>query len=229
MPKFLKDLRISEVSSVDAAANSGAKIILRKADDVAERALCESLASILADDAVVDKATCMAEQIKDYQHYVAQARSAKGVSKMSLHDEKIIAIAKNVVAGRCMDAVFEKSAYHKAIERRAEAIRRPGETAEGAYTRALMDDPDAKLLKRAMRSAKGSELEEGDARQDDVKPAAPPLGPAGRRMQALADDHLRANPKKTPAGAYAAVYAHPANAALREQVKNEDLMRCMPN
>jgi hypothetical protein len=143
---------------------------------------------------------------------------------MSLHDEKIIAIAKNVVAGRCMDAVFERSAYHKAIEKRAAEIRRNGESPQQSYTRAITQDEDGKTLFQAMRHAKGPEVER-DAAQDDAKPTAPPLGPAGRRMQALADDHARAYPNKSPAGAYAAVYTDPANAALRNQVRNEDLMR----
>jgi len=57
----------------------------------------------------------------------------------------------------------------------------------------------------------------------DPTPAGSPAGPAAREMQMLAEDHRKANPRLSPEGAYAHVYTHPDNTALREKCKAEHM------
>jgi hypothetical protein len=65
---------------------------------------------------------------------------------------KILMFAKMTVdQGRSPG--LDKSAFHAAIEKRAEEIRRPGESAEKAYTRAITETDDGRLLFKALKIA----------------------------------------------------------------------------
>ena len=196
----------------------------------ANDALRLALTSGLIDDQVVDKAAWVDEQLKQYRTVVGKGAVAirKGAENMELHDETIVAIAKNVAAGRCTNAVFAKSIYHAAITKRANEIRREGRTDAQAYVDCVTDDEIGRTLFKAMRVADGPDHELAPAEQ----PKAPELGPASAQMQALADDHLKAHPELAErrgvkdggkAAAYAAAYAHPNNHDLRERVKAEHL------
>lgn len=116
--------------------------------------------------------------------------------------------------------ILSKTLLTQAIEKRAGAIKRAGETDAQAFTRAITEDEDGRTLFRASKLAPGP----------DHAPLATPVapkprepGPAGRAMQALANDRLRAHPHKSPAQAYSEVYTAPANAELRDRVKREEM------
>ena len=193
----------------------------------AEQALVESILDGLAseDISVIEKAAHVAEQVDSYRDHVAATgpKIEKGIP-MTKHDELIRAIAKNVV-DRATPAVFDKSAYVKAIERRVAEVH--GVTpADGdrvypsAFTRTIVEDEIGQTLFKAMRFAKGPEV---DPPQDEAAEAPVSRGKAHDEMQALADRHHRANPHLSAARAYANVYADKANAELKNRVIGEHL------
>ena len=194
----------------------------------AEQALVESILDGLAseDISVIEKAAHVAEQVDSYREHVAATgpKIEKGIHPMTKHDELIRAIAKNVV-DRATPAVFDKSAYVKAIERRVAEVH--GVTpADGdrvypsAFTRTIVEDEIGQTLFKAMRAAKGPEV---DPPEDEVAEAPVSRGKAHDEMQALADRHHRANPHLSAARAYADVYADKANADLKNRVIAEHL------
>ncbi len=188
----------------------------------AEQALVESILDGLAseDISVIEKAAHVAEQVDSYREHVAATgpKIEKGIP-MTKHDELIRAIAKNVV-DRATPAVFDKSAYVKAIERRAAEIRKAGRTDAQAFTDCITGDEVGQTLFKAMRAAKGPEV---DPPEDEVAEAPVSRGKAHDEMQALADRHHRANPHLSAARAYADVYADKANADLKNRVIAEHL------
>jgi hypothetical protein len=218
MISFLTQLKLDEISSVDKAANPDARILLTKRGAVSpEDALKQSIASGLADDEILDKAAWIGEQTKAYDDHVAKgAVTIRKGAEMSVHDETIIAIAKNVVK-RGAPPVFAKSAYIAAIAKRADEIKKAGESTQQAFTRAITDDEIGRMLYRASKAASGPEIEASPIEA----PTPSALGPAHAKTQVLADDHLKANPRKSKESAFAHVYAAPENSALREQCKAE--------
>ncbi len=75
MPRRLKNLRISEVSTVDRGAGEGVRILLMKRAGsklTAEQALHESIQSILADATVIDKSAAVAETVAEYNEFIAK-------------------------------------------------------------------------------------------------------------------------------------------------------------
>ena len=63
---------------------------------------------------------------------------------MLVHDETILAIAKNVVE-RGAPPVFSKAAYIQAIAKRSDEIKRPGESTHQSFVRAITADEVGKL------------------------------------------------------------------------------------
>ena len=121
---------------------------------------------------------------------------------------------------------LDKSDFHKAIEKRAAEIRRPGESAEKAFTRAITEDDNGKLLFKALKIAPGKEIE--DAPQDDV-PRVDPKGPAEQAMEEAVATH------RTDAAAegrtlsreqaFTEVYMHPANLGFKQRYDAEMLTK----
>lgn len=120
-------------------------------------------------------------------------------------------------------AILSRAMLTDAIVKRAAAIKRDGETDAQAFTRALLEDDDSKTLLKASKQAEGPDhIPEPPNVQTTREP-----GPFGRQMLALANDRLRAYPRKSPAQAYSEVYTAPANAELKEKVKREEMRAAM--
>ncbi len=231
MISFLTQLRLDEVSVVDKAA-SAERILLVKRDGAAvtpEDALKMSIQSGLDDDSVVDKDAWAKEQLDAYRDHVGKRVTFRKGATMALYDELIVNIAKNVVTYGA-DPVFEKSAFKQAIDGRVFELYKVKPDAgdkvyPAAFTKCITTDPDGIALFKAMRFAKGHEIE--------VAPPEPPKerpkGPAYRRLDALAQDHLRRHSNLTTqrdggkAAAVSAVLS--SNPELAEQVRNEDLRK----
>lgn len=197
-----------------------------------EEALLANIEAGLADDDVVDKGEWIGRQLEAYRDHVGKRSVAirKGERDVDLSTETLVGIAKGVIEGGA-PAVYPKSTFIAALRKRATAIRAAGETEAKAMTRAMTEDEIGKTLWRASKAASGPEVEPwlvpGQS-ETEVKPwgnSGPPkpsyFGPAHAKMQVLADDHHKANPRLTKDGAYARVYSDPANHDLREQVKAE--------
>ena len=103
--------------------------------------------------------------------------------------------------------MFAKSAYITAIATRADAIRKAGESTQQAFARCITADDVGRLLYEASKAAKGPEVEPAPIPE---LPKPSDMGPAHARMQVLADDHLKANPRKSKESAFAHVYTDPA-------------------
>jgi hypothetical protein len=212
--------------AIDKAANGDRVELLKRAALSPEDALRASIASGLADDDVKDKAAWIAEQTKAYNDHVGKRAVAfsKGATEMSAHDDLIVSIAKNVVSFGA-DPVFPKSAYITAIAKRSDVIKKPGESTQQVFSRAITHDEIGKLLYRASKSASGPEIEPDGTSGYPASTAKPPpwagLGPAHAKLEVLARDHKLANERKSIEQARSYVYAHPDNVALREQCKAE--------
>jgi hypothetical protein len=111
--------------------------------------------------------------------------------------------------------------FHKAIEKRAEKIRKAGETAEGAYTRFITSDPDGKLLFKAYRAAPKPAMPFSSAAPADEDQDYVPRGPADKAMRSLIERHqLQAAKDGKPlsyAQAFTRVYEEAANRELKAE------------
>ncbi len=223
MISFLTQLKLDEISSVDKPANPHARILLMKRDGAEmtpDEALRVSIAFGLADDAIADKAAWIAEQTKAYNDHVAKGviTFKKGATNVDRNSENLMMFAKMAIdQGRSPG--LNKSVFIAGITLRADAIRKSGESAAQAFTRAITADEIGKTLYRASKVAPGPEIE--PAPIEAPKQPSYMGQPGHARMQVLADDHLKANPRKSKEGAYASVYRAPENTALREQCKAE--------
>jgi hypothetical protein len=121
---------------------------------------------------------------------------------------------------------LDKWAYHDAIVKRAGEIRRPGETAEKAFTRAITEDDDGKLLFKALKIAPGNEVK--DAPQDDVS-RVDTRGPAEKEMQDAVENHRAASAAQgltlSPEQGFTAVYTSPAHRGLKARYDAETLAK----
>jgi hypothetical protein len=190
----------------------------------AEDALKQSIQSGLDDDDIKDKAAWIAAQQKAYDNHVGRRVVAirKGATEMALHDELIVRIAKNVIT-QGADPVFEKSAFKQAIDGRVFELYKVKPDAgdkvyPAAFTKCITTDPNGIALFKAMRFAKGHEVEPSPIPE---VPKLSDLGPAHAKLEVLARDHKLANDRKTIEQARSYVYAHPDNVALREACKQE--------
>ena len=115
---------------------------------------------------------------------------------------------------------FPKADIIAELGKRAEEIRLPHETKEGSFVRAMTSDPIGKALFRVSKAASGP-----DHIPVETKPE-PPLsrGPAHDQMQRLAQSHNDANPGRTFAQSYNAVYCDPKNRDLAQKVTAEHLL-----
>ena len=137
-------MKLNEISSADKAANPDARILLMKRDGAAmtpEDALKISIASGLADDAIADKAAWIAEQTKAYNDHVAKGvvTFKKGATNVDRNSENLMMFAKMAIdQGRSPG--LNKSVFIAGITLRADAIRKAGESAAQAFTRAITAD-----------------------------------------------------------------------------------------
>ncbi|SFK83508.1 hypothetical protein [Methylocapsa palsarum] len=142
-------------------------------------------------------------------------------------------VADAAVAKKIYDGVFagtldaKKYQINNLIRTRAGDIRKDSESPEQAFTRCITEDAAGKLLFKAMKAARGPEIE-GHAPQDNVPRKEPEfIGPAHARLHSLAVDHMRAHPGLTYAGSYTYLYSHKDNADLRAAVKAEHMRATM--
>jgi hypothetical protein len=124
---------------------------------------------------------------------------------------------------------LDKRVFGTAIEKLAEGIRRPGETVEKAYVRAITETADGKLLFKALKIAPGKEIE--DAPQDDA-PRVDPRGPAEQAMdEAVATHRADAAAEGRTLSreqAFTEVYMHPANLGFKQRYDSEMLAKRSP-
>jgi hypothetical protein len=213
MPNLLRRLKMTEVSSVDPAANPGARVAFWKRNDAApslastltaaNEALLASALSIINDGELTPaaKATFWNESVGQYGDHIGAlvpTMVEKALTIACIDDngapaptetpgiaegELLLYLAKRLVDGHASDA-FKKSDFLTEPTKRAEASRRSGETPEQAFARYGTEDPDGQLLLKAHARAPGHDR---DPKED--------------RIEAKADELMRDNPRLTRAKA----------------------------
>ena len=113
-----------------------------------------------------------------------------------------------------------RQVFEAGITKRAAEIRRAGETSEQAFTRALIEDEECKILFKASKIAPAADAKEDYVKERDEFSSR---GPAHARMKALADLHRIKYPNFSEAGAIAYVYGHADNRSLADRVKAEHM------
>jgi hypothetical protein len=83
---------------------------------------------------------------------------------------------------------FKKHQFMELIHLRADDIRRDGETVEKAFTRCIESDPCGRELSSLMKRARGSEVVERDAKEDDTPHYD---GPADAELNRLARERQK--------------------------------------
>jgi hypothetical protein len=106
--------------------------------------------------------------------------------------------------------------FHKAIERRAEAIRRPGQSAAQAYTE-ILGTPEGIALHAAYKRAPKPPVQ---APQDTVT-TMPPAGPASAELERMAREMARSKGVSFQR-AYTQLYTDPERAELVARMRLEE-------
>ncbi len=178
-----------------------------------------------------------AEPKKDPRVVAQERREKKGKKKAK--KAKIGAVAKIVNENGITDC--DPSLFASAIAKRAEKIRRDGESSQQAYARCIMHDPKGVSLFRALKASSGqSRGADGfaypagaDRRGAPNTPETEAAGVAGFKsredaeLDRLARKHQNKNPGMTYEAAYTAIYAAPENKQLRDAVRTAGLVRQM--
>jgi hypothetical protein len=207
--------------AIDKTASADRVSLLKRAGAVTpEDALKQSIASGLADDEIIDQAAWIAAQTKAYNDHVAKGvvDIRKGATNVDRNSETLMMFAKMAIdQGRSPG--LTKSVFIAGITLRADAIRKAGESAAQAFTRALVDDEIGKTLWAAAKVSLGPELE--PAPVEAPKQPSYMGQPGHAKLEVLARDHQLQNPRKTIEQARSHVYSAPENTALRSQCQQE--------
>src|SRR5271166_3585779 len=107
--------------------------------------------------------------------------------------------------------------FENDISKRSEAIRRPGESREQAWTRFATETDDGRLLFKA--AMKAPPLEPPQQAAQDLKPE--PAGPASEELERLARSMAREK-RYSYQRAYSELYTDPDRAELVARVKREE-------
>jgi hypothetical protein len=107
--------------------------------------------------------------------------------------------------------------FENDIAKRAEAIRRPGESREQAFSRFATETDDGRLLFKAATMAARSVAQAAQ----DVAPEQKAFGPAGRLMNELAVELARSK-SLTLQESYSRLIVDPARADLVRRMREEE-------
>lgn len=149
--------------------------------------------------------------------------------------ELAVEFAKRVLPGGTTGTTRRE--FAEAIATRAKFLKRQGETDASAFTRAITEDTAGRTLYAASKLAPGPDHEPGSTALGRApERSLPAFGPAGTKLQQMADDNLKAHPelglrpitrKPLPDGgkarAFNSVYNAPENADLRDEAAQEHL------
>jgi hypothetical protein len=205
MPTQLKNLRIDEVSSVDRGANEHAQIMLMKREYPDFGAELDAALEEVRKWGEDEDVAVTVEKIEDVAVERVQFQKSES-NTMDISSQTILAIAKNSVNGATNP--HPRSVYHAEITKRAEAIRKAGESPQQAYARFVKDDPDGRTLIRAHFLAKSDvPVAAIDKPQMDPHAAEAKHCPSYGILQQHAKDLQAANPKLSDQQAFSQVYS----------------------
>jgi hypothetical protein len=113
---------------------------------------------------------------------------------------------------------LDRDDYHREIEKRSSATKRPGESEAQSYARYIVEDPAGQLLFKAYRAAPMAKPEVQDPQELKYEP----VGDASAELERLARNEAKAK-NTTFARAYTAILTDPTHAELARRVKAEEL------
>jgi hypothetical protein len=154
------------VAGVNAIAKVGAQTPIARVDS--EYPIAVQKAEPLTDEKSAPKARRKANKNK---HKAEQAEASAAAARENLNKgadmDSMITIAKSVIAGQ--PSAFTKRDFFLELQKRADQIRQPGETREGAFARYATGDPNGtgQLLMRAHRAAAGEDYSGEPVKADD--------------------------------------------------------------
>ncbi len=151
----------------------------------------------------------------------ARARSLEEVGKVTDMMEAFENVAKTAEATAIAGRPMKKAAVVETIAKLGDAIRRPGESKEQAFTRALTEDERGRALAKALPYTIGPDHTPAVEKRE----APAPLTGAAAEMKKLADAWRGANPGKSEAQAFAAVYTARENVDLKKRYDEQALAK----
>ena len=129
--------------------------------------------------------------------------------------DPILTVTKAVAAGH-RAPLYTKADFYAEIGKRAEALRREGETKEQSFTRFITQESEGKTLYTALKRSQGT-IEAAAPRQ--VTKTEPTPVPSYLKLQAKAAELRKSDSKLT---AFTKAYVDPANRGLVAQYKREE-------
>ena len=127
----------------------------------------------------------------------------------------IVDFAKLAVE-RGVSAMLSRQEFEAEIAKRAETIRRTGETKEQAFTRFMTETPEGRVLFKAAKLAPVAEVKAAETKSPVRK-----RGPAHDEIDRLARAHAREK-NVSYASAFAKVMVEPENRELAARVLAEE-------
>jgi hypothetical protein len=127
----------------------------------------------------------------------------------------MVNFAKILVEGTGHNCGLDRRDFELEIEKRAEAIRAPGESRQQAFTKYATTTDDGRLLFKASLKAPPRQ-----AVQDLAPPKKPDLTPAARELDELAREMARSK-KYSYEQAFSRLYTDPERKALVERYNRE--------
>jgi hypothetical protein len=136
----------------------------------------------------------------------------KGTNMDNRHFAKIL-VTQGIDCGQTRED-FEND-----IAKRAETIRRPGESREQAWTRFATETDDGRLLFKA--AMKAPPMAPPRAAAQDLSRVKPSAGPASEQLQRMAEKMAKEK-KLSVAQAYSRLISDPDRKELLDEIKREE-------
>lgn len=237
MPRLLKDLKITEVSSVDRGAGRGVKVVLMKRDDDSEEERVAAFVNGLIDAAVAEGVAKLDAEIAALRgkkqttgtdSLILEKRPARqadthrkadtpmtddiGKAFREVSDFDLVATVDQAVA----KGEVTKAALDEQLWRRADAKKRDGEDRGRAFVRLFVDGADetGRELYRTMKAMPGRDYHQTLAAKAAAE--APPIGKRDpgdvdvvAKVQVIADQIRKLHPEITAAAATLRAYGTP--------------------
>jgi hypothetical protein len=118
--------------------------------------------------------------------------------------------------------------WYDEISKRAERIRRTGESQQSSRVRYATSDPEGMVLMSAYRKAVGQSWQPKAITKQESQIEKLSASDAQRRLQNLADEYCRTHPEISRAQAMAKILTTPEGARLYQTERSERLAKCLP-
>jgi hypothetical protein len=123
---------------------------------------------------------------------------------------------------------LSKADWYNEIRKRAERLRRTGESEQLSRVRYATSDPEGMVLMSAYLKAKGPSWQQKEISKPDSQSERPSASDAQLGLQNLADEYCRTHPEISRSQAMAKVLNSPEGTKLYRTERTERLAKCLP-